>query len=136
LIPNFINKLNQGKKVPVYGDGLNVRDWLYVNDHCQGIYLTLTKGLAGEIYNIGGGTELTNLELTKILIKILQKDEDFIDYVPDRLGHDRRYSVDYAKIRELGFTSSNSFEENLALTVSWYQQEIDTLSPTTDGDFR
>jgi dTDP-glucose 4,6-dehydratase len=128
LIPNFINKLNQGKKVPVYGDGLNVRDWLYVNDHCQGIYLTLTKGLAGEIYNIGGGTELTNLELTRILIKILQKDEDLIDYVPDRLGHDRRYSVNCSKIENLGYASSKYFERNLMTTVSWYKDILDVKS--------
>lgn len=128
LIPNFINKLNQGKKVPVYGDGLNVRDWLYVNDHCQGIYLTLTKGLAGEIYNIGGGTELTNLELTRILIKIFQKDEDFIDYVPDRLGHDRRYSVNCSKIENLGYVPSKYFEINLMTTVSWYQDILDVKS--------
>jgi dTDP-glucose 4,6-dehydratase len=134
LIPNFINKLNQGKKVPVYGDGLNVRDWLYVNDHCQGIYLTLTKGLAGEIYNIGGGTELTNIQLTNKLLKLMGKNESYINYVKDRLGHDRRYSVDYAKIRELGFAPSDSFEENLAMTVSWYQQEIKTSLTTTDGD--
>jgi dTDP-glucose 4,6-dehydratase len=134
LIPNFINKLHQGKKVPVYGDGLNVRDWLYVNDHCQGIYLTLTKGSAGEIYNIGGGTELTNIQLTNKLLKLMGKNESYINYVKDRLGHDRRYSVDYTKIRELGFDPSDSFEENLAMTVSWYQQEIKTSLTTTDGD--
>lgn len=128
LIPNFINKLNQGKKVPVYGDGLNVRDWLYVNDHCQGIYLTLTKGLAGEIYNIGGGTELTNLELTRILIKIFKKDEGSIDYVPDRLGHDRRYSVNCSKIENLGYVPSKYFEKNLMTTVSWYQDIVNAKS--------
>jgi dTDP-glucose 4,6-dehydratase len=122
LIPNFIHKLSHGKKVSVYGDGLNVRDWLFVNDHCQGIYLTLTKGLAGEIYNIGGGTELTNLELTRILIEIFQKDEGFIDYVPDRLGHDRRYSVNCSKIEKLGYVPSEYFERNLVTTVSWYQE--------------
>jgi dTDP-glucose 4,6-dehydratase len=128
LIPNFIHKLSQGKKVPVYGDGLNVRDWLYVNDHCQGIYLALTKGLAGEIYNIGGGTELTNLELTRILIKIFEKDEDFIDYVPDRLGHDRRYSVNSSKIENLGYVPSQHFEGNLMTTVSWYQNILGATS--------
>jgi dTDP-glucose 4,6-dehydratase len=120
LIPNFILKLNEGKNVPVYGDGLNVRDWLFVKDHCQGIYLTLTKGLAGEIYNIGGGTELTNLDLTTIILKIFKKDESFIDFVPDRLGHDRRYSVNCSKIRKLGYISSADFEGNLKRTVDWY----------------
>ena len=120
LIPNFILKLHQGKKVPVYGDGLNIRDWLYVRDHCVGIYLTLTKGIPGEIYNIGGGTELTNLELTKKLLDLFEKDESFIDYVPDRLGHDRRYSVDSSKIQKLGYVASVNFEENLAKTVNSY----------------
>lgn len=128
LIPNFVLKLSQDQKVPVYGDGLNVRDWLYVEDHCMGIYLTLTKGVPGEIYNIGGGTELTNIQLTNKLLKLMGKDEAHINYVEDRLGHDRRYSVDHAKIRDLGFASSDSFEENLAMTVTWYQREINTLS--------
>ena len=120
LIPNFILKLHQGKKLPVYGDGLNIRDWLYVGDHCVGIYLTLTKGIPGEIYNIGGGTELTNLELTKKLLDLFEKDESFIDYVPDRLGHDRRYSVDSSKIQKLGYVASVNFEDNLAKTVNSY----------------
>jgi dTDP-glucose 4,6-dehydratase len=121
LIPNFILKLSQGMKVPVYGDGLNVRDWLYVEDHCKGIYLTLTSGVPGEIYNIGGGTELTNLELTEKLLNLLDRDSSFIDFVPDRLGHDRRYSVNCNKITKLGYTPSEVFEENLRLTLSWYQ---------------
>jgi dTDP-glucose 4,6-dehydratase len=124
LIPNFILKLSQDKKVPIYGDGLNVRDWLYVEDHCIGIYITLTKGVPGEIYNIGGGTELTNLELTKILINSFQKDEKCIDYVPDRLGHDRRYSVDCAKIQSLGYSPSLNFNENLSITIKSYLPEI------------
>ena len=123
LIPNFILRLSQGKKVPVYGDGLNVRDWLYVEDHCFGIYLTLIKGAPGEIYNIGGGTELTNLELTKILINSFQRDESCIDYVPDRLGHDRRYSVDCTKIQKLGYAPSLNFNEDLSITVKSYFPE-------------
>lgn len=121
LIPNFILKLSQGLKVPVYGDGLNVRDWLFVEDHCKGIYLTLTKGVSGEIYNIGGGTELTNLKLTQKLLNLLNRDDSFISYVPDRLGHDRRYSVNSDKIQELGYTPSENFEENLLLTLAWYE---------------
>jgi dTDP-glucose 4,6-dehydratase len=120
LIPNFILKLSQGEKVPVYGDGLNVRDWLYVEDHCIGIYLALIKGVAGEIYNIGGGTELTNLDLTKILINSFQRDESCIDYVPDRLGHDRRYSVDCTKIQKLGYSASLNFNDNLSKTIKSY----------------
>jgi dTDP-glucose 4,6-dehydratase len=124
LIPNFILKLSQGEKVPVYGDGLNIRDWLYVEDHCKGIYLTLIKGLSGEIYNIGGGTELTNLELTSKLLDLSSKDDTFIIYVSDRLGHDRRYSVDYTKIQKLGYNPSHDFEENLRFTLSWYQDQV------------
>lgn len=120
LIPNFIMKLRQGEKVPVYGDGMNIRDWLYVEDHCVGIYLVLTKGLPGEIYNIGGGTELTNLELTKKLLDFFERDHSFIDFVPDRLGHDRRYSVDSAKIQEFGYLASLDFNENLTKTVNSY----------------
>jgi dTDP-glucose 4,6-dehydratase len=120
LIPSFILKLSRDQKVPVYGDGLNVRDWLHVNDHCLGIYLTLTKGAPGEIYNIGGGTELNNLELTRILLNLFDKGESSIEYVSDRLGHDRRYSVDYGKIQKLGYTPSENFHRNLQSTVSWY----------------
>jgi dTDP-glucose 4,6-dehydratase len=126
LIPNFILKLNQGLKVPVYGDGLNVRDWLFVDDHCQGIYLVLTQGIPGEIYNIGGGTELSNLELTNILIYMLEKDGSSIDFVEDRLGHDRRYSVDSSKIAKLGYASSADFEMHLKMTVDWYIKNHDS----------
>ena len=120
LIPNFILKLTQGKKVPVYGDGLNVRDWLFVEDHCKGIYLTLTEGEPGEIYNIGGGTELTNIDLTNMLINMLEMDQSSIDFVEDRLGHDRRYSVDSSKIEMLGYASSDDFENKLRMTIEWY----------------
>jgi dTDP-glucose 4,6-dehydratase len=126
LIPNFILKLTQGLKVPVYGDGLNVRDWLYVEDHCKGIYLTLTKGVPGEIYNIGGGTELTNLELTNKLLGMMKMNKSSIDFVEDRLGHDRRYSVDSSKIETLGYTSSDNFEFNLKLTIDWYLKNLDS----------
>ena len=125
LIPNFILKLSQGKKVPVYGDGLNIRDWLFVRDHCAGIYLVLTKGLPGEIYNIGGGAELTNLELTMKLLSLLRIDENRIEYVSDRLGHDRRYSVNVGKIETLGYKSSQNFQYNLQLTLDWYIKEYD-----------
>ena len=120
LIPNFILKLHQGKKVPVYGDGMNIRDWLYVADHCEGIYLTLVKGLPGEVYNIGGGTELTNLELTHKLLEIFGKSVSSIEYVPDRLGHDRRYSINSKKLELLGYFPKNSFDRSLKTTVDWY----------------
>jgi len=120
LIPNFILRLAQNLKVPVYGDGLNIRDWLHVDDHCKGIYLVLTKGKAGEIYNIGGGTELTNLELTMRIITILGKSAESIQYVGDRLGHDQRYSVDYRKISELGYAPSKDINSSLNATINWY----------------
>lgn len=120
LIPNFILKLSKGEKVTVYGDGLNVRDWLYVDDHCKGIYIALAEGLPGEIYNIGGGVELTNLDLTRMILRKMGKDDSFISYVPDRLGHDRRYSVTHNKIESLGYSVSTEFEDALEKTLNWY----------------
>lgn len=120
LIPNFVMKLKQNLKVPVYGDGMNIRDWLYVADHCEGIYITLVKGLPGEVYNIGGGTELTNLELTHKLLEIFGKSVSSIEYVSDRLGHDRRYSINSKKLELLGYSPKNSFDKSLKTTVDWY----------------
>ena len=119
LIPNFISKLKKDLQVPLYGDGLNVRDWLYVDDHCRGVYLVLTKGKPGEIYNIGGGSEYTNLALTHKLLELLGKDETYICSVTDRLGHDRRYSVNIDKISELGYIVNDDFEKNLKKTIDW-----------------
>ena len=121
VIPLFVTNLIDNKKVPVYGSGLNVRDWLHVDDHCYGIYLALTKGKAGEIYNIGGGTELTNIELTRKVLDLLGKDDSSIEYVEDRKGHDLRYSVDISKItRELGYKPQIKWENGLRDTVAWY----------------
>ena len=120
LIPNIITKLNRGEKVSLYGDGMNVRDWLYVTDHCKGIYLALINGGPGEIYNIGGGTELTNLDLTRKLLKLMNKSEDSIIFVEDRLGHDMRYSVNYKKIQKLGYSPSSDFDHHLSQTVRHY----------------
>jgi dTDP-glucose 4,6-dehydratase len=122
MIPLFITNLIDDKKVPLYGDGLNVRDWLHVEDHCQGIFLVAKNGRSGEIYNIGGGTELTNLELTEQILNLFNKTRNDIEIVPDRLGHDRRYSVDWAKInRELGYTPKHSIQDSLPSLVDWYQ---------------
>ena len=122
VIPLFVTNLFDGKKVPLYGDGENVRDWLHVDDHARGILAVLEGGRAGEIYNIGGGTELTNRELTKKLLELCGADETSIEPVEDRLGHDRRYSVDWSKIqRELGYEPRVDFEEGLAATVAWYR---------------
>jgi len=122
LIPLFITNLLEGKKVPVYGSGLNVRDWLHVDDHCRGIHLALTQGKPGEIYNIGGGRELNNLEITDLILAAMDADKSSIEFVEDRKGHDLRYSVDWSKIkRELGYEPKVSFEEGLAQTVDWYK---------------
>ena len=121
VIPLFVTNLIDNLKVPVYGSGLNVRDWLHVDDHCFGIYLALTKGTAGEVYNIGGGTELTNIELTKKILSLMGRDDSSIDYVEDRKGHDLRYSVDISKItRELGYKPRINWETGLRETIEWY----------------
>ena len=123
IIPLFVTNLIDGRKVPVYGDGLNVRDWLHVDDHCRGIFLTLTKGKAGEIYNIGGGKALTNLELTKRILGAMSADDSQIEYVEDRRGHDLRYSVDIGKVtKELGYIPQVAFDEGLAKTITWYRE--------------
>lgn len=121
LIPFFISQLLKGEKVPVYGDGLNVRDWLYVYDHCEAIDTVLHKGKIGEIYNIGGHNEKTNLEITHLILEAMGKDESSIKYVEDRLGHDRRYAISNDKIStELGWSPSITFEEGIKLTIEWY----------------
>lgn len=121
LIPFFISKLLKGEKVPVYGDGQNVRDWLYVYDHCSAIDTVLHKGKVGEVYNIGGHNEKTNLEITHLILDALNKDESSIEYVEDRLGHDRRYAISNEKIKsELGWEPSVMFEEGILLTIDWY----------------
>ncbi len=128
LIPFFISKLLKNEKVPVYGDGLNVRDWLYVYDHCSAIDTVLHKGKIGEVYNIGGHNEKTNLEITKIILNAMGKDEDSIEYVQDRLGHDRRYAIDNHKIQtELGWEPSLTFEEGIKLTIEWYLNNQDWI---------
>lgn len=130
LIPFFISNLLAGKQVPVYGDGLNVRDWLHVEDHCQAIDLVLRKGLPGEVYNIGGNNERTNMEITKLLIEKLGKDESSIKYVQDRPGHDKRYAIDAAKIRrDLGWNPKYNFETGIAQTIAWYLDNRDWWEP-------
>ncbi|MDS0135131.1 MULTISPECIES: dTDP-glucose 4,6-dehydratase [unclassified Amycolatopsis] len=122
VIPLFVTNLLDGRKVPLYGDGLNVRDWLHVDDHCHGIQLVADGGRPGEIYNIGGGTELTNRSLTEKLLEAVGAGWDSVEPVEDRKGHDRRYSVDITKIsEELGYAPRVSFEDGLAGTVAWYR---------------
>jgi dTDP-glucose 4,6-dehydratase len=122
VIPLFVTNLLDGHPVPLYGDGANIRDWLHVDDHCRGIAAVVTKGGAGEIYNIGGGTELTNKELTELLLQATDRDWSFVTPVADRKGHDRRYSVDIAKISaELGYQPEVRFSDGLANVVQWYR---------------
>jgi dTDP-glucose 4,6-dehydratase len=122
LIPLFITNLIEGKKVPVYGSGKNVRDWLHVDDHCRGIYLVLMNGKSGEIYNIGGGSELTNNKITSLILQAMGADESYIEHVEDRKGHDLRYSVDWTKInRELGYEPQIKFDAGLKDTIQWYR---------------
>ncbi|MCI1274414.1 MAG: dTDP-glucose 4,6-dehydratase [Clostridiaceae bacterium] len=128
LIPFFISKLLKGEKVPVYGDGLNVRDWLYVYDHCSAIDTVLHKGKVGEIYNIGGHNEKTNMEITHLILDAMGKGEDSIEYVADRLGHDKRYAISNDKITsELGWEPSITFEEGIKLTIDWYLHNQDWM---------
>jgi len=120
LIPFFIFRAMRGETLPVYGSGLNVRDWLYVSDNCSAIDQVLHKGRPGEIYNIGGGNELTNLEITRKILRRLNKPEVLIEHVRDRLGHDFRYSIDSKKIRNLGWRPERNFDDALEKTVDWY----------------
>lgn len=123
VIPLFVTNLIDGIKVPIYGNGSNVRDWLHVDDHCRGIYAVLMRGRAGEVYNIGGGTELTNMELTQKILVLMGKDKTSVEYVMDRLGHDLRYSVDITKItKELGYQPQVDWDEGLARTIEWYRE--------------
>jgi dTDP-glucose 4,6-dehydratase len=129
VVPLFVSNLLDGGTVPLYGDGLNVRDWLHVDDHCRGIQLALDKGGAGEVYNIGGGLELTNRQLTERLLEAVGADWSRVTPVEDRKGHDRRYSVDDSKLRALGYAPRTSFEEGLAQTVAWYRDNRQWWEP-------
>ena len=123
LIPLFITNLLEGRKVPVYGTGKNVRDWLHVDDHCRGIYQVLMNGRSGEVYNIGGGRELTNNEITRLILDAMGADDSSVQYVEDRKGHDFRYSVDWTKInRELGYEPQVKFEDGIMETIQWYRK--------------
>ncbi len=128
LIPFFISKLLNGEKVPVYGDGMNVRDWLYVYDHCEAIDRVLHSGKIGDVYNIGGHNEKTNLEITKLILDAMGKDEDSIEFVEDRLGHDKRYAISNNKISsQLDWQPSVTFEEGIKLTIDWYLNNQDWI---------
>jgi dTDP-glucose 4,6-dehydratase len=121
VIPLFVTNLLDGKKVPLYGDGLNVRDWIHVLDNCAGVDTVLRKGAIGEIYNIGGGNETTNRELTSMVLSNMGVGEEMVEYVQDRLGHDRRYSIDCSKANALGWKPSRDLDVAIAETVEWYR---------------
>jgi dTDP-glucose 4,6-dehydratase len=132
MIPLFITNLADGRTVPLYGDGLNERDWLYVEDHCAAIHLLVERGEPGEIYNIGAGAQLTNLELTRRLLALLGRDETSVEHVTDRPGHDRRYAVDSSKIRAMGWAPRHTIDERLEDTVRWYSDRADWWRPVKE----
>ena len=120
LIPLFTTNAIENKKLPLYGDGLNKRDWLYVLDNCEAIYFLVNNGVTGEVYNVGSGNEKTNLEITKMILKELKKPDSLIEFVKDRLSHDRGYSLDFSRIRKLGWKPKCKFEDVLKETIRWY----------------
>jgi len=137
LIPFFITKLMAGEKVPVYGKGDNIRDWLHVKDHCVAIDKIIREGKIGETYCIGGNAEKTNLEITHKILELMGFDEKQIEYVDDRKGHDQRYAVDFSKIKkELGWEHQISFEEGMQETVKWYRENIDWLENIKNGNYK
>jgi dTDP-glucose 4,6-dehydratase len=137
LIPLMISNALNGKNLPVYGDGQNVRDWLYAGDHCRALAVVLDQGRPGQVYNIGGGQEMKNLDLVKLLLELLGKSEDLITFVPDRPGHDRRYAIDAAKITdELDWCPAHSFAEGLQYTVQWYLDHRDWWEKILSGAYR
>lgn len=123
LIPLTISRVLNDQKIPIYGDGKNIRDWLHVFDHCAAIDLVLHKGENGEVYNIGGHNERTNIEVVRTIINILGKSEDLIEFVPDRLGHDKRYAIDPTKITALGWQPTFTFQTGIAQTIQWYKKK-------------
>ncbi len=136
LIPLMINNASQDKPLPVYGEGLNVRDWLYVKDHCYGILAVLEKGRVGEVYNLGGHNEKANIEIVKIILKELGKPESLITYVTDRKGHDQRYAIDPSKaMAELGWAPTTMFKDGIKLTIQWYKEHMDWMKECTSGDY-
>jgi dTDP-glucose 4,6-dehydratase len=137
LIPLFISRLMQNEKVPVYGDGLQVRDWLHVRDHCVALWRILQDGRVGEVYNIGGRTEKTNLDLTNTLLRLLGKSATLIQHVQDRPGHDRRYAIDCTKLEtELGWKPQITFEQGIAETIDWYKSNSRWIASVRSGEYQ
>ncbi len=137
LIPLMISNALENKKLPLYGDGKNVRDWLHVHDHCAAIDLVLHEGKTGEVYNIGGNNERQNIEIVKLILNELDRDESLIEFVTDRLGHDRRYAIDSSKIQnELGWKPSYTFEKGIRETIGWYLDNQDWISQVKSGQYQ
>jgi len=136
LIPLFVTNAFEGLELPVYGDGMQVRDWIFVDDHCAGIWTAMRDGVAGEVYNVGGGHELPNIAITRRVIELTGCDPALVRHVTDRPGHDRRYSLDTTKLRGLGWTPARSFDEALGETVGWYRDRRDWWEPIKSGEYR
>ena len=136
IIPLFVTNAIDGEPLPLYGDGLQTRDWLHVEDHCAGIELVLERGEPGEVYNIGAGNEMTNLELTRRILEALDKPMSLVRSVPDRPGHDRRYSIDASKLRQMGWAPRAGVEEELRATVHWYLDHPEWWRPLKTGEYR
>jgi len=135
LIPLFVTNALEEKKLPIYGDGKNIRDWLYVDDHCDAIQYIINNGKVGEIYNIGGGNELTNIVITDLILKETDKPDSLKKYVQDRLGHDRRYSLDCKKLENIGWTPKYDFSKAMKYTVEWYKQNDKWWKPLKSGEY-
>lgn len=137
IIPLFISNLMEGKKVPVYGDGQQVRDWIHVSDHARGIDMIIKHGKIGETYCLGGDAEMANLDLTKTLLRLMDKDESYIEYVTDRPGHDRRYAIDFSKAKsELGWEPQVKFEDGLREMIDWYQENQEWVQRCKSGEYK
>jgi dTDP-glucose 4,6-dehydratase len=136
LIPLFVTNALDGRELPVYGDGMQVRDWISVEDHCEGIWTAMERGEPGGIYNVGGGNEAPNLEITRRVLELTGRDESLIRHVADRPGHDRRYALDTARLRALGWAPRRAFGDALAATVEWYRANRDWWEPIKRGDYR
>jgi dTDP-glucose 4,6-dehydratase len=137
VIPLFVTHLMEGKKVPLYGDGLNIRDWLHVEDHCDAIWTVLTRGTPGEVYNVGGNNEITNRKITETILREMGKNwDESVQYVKDRPGHDRRYAIDAGKIkRELGWEPKHRFEQSIKSTIQWYKDHQDWWRAIKSGEY-
>ena len=135
LVPLFVTNALDGEPLPVYGDGRQIRDWLHVEDHCAGVEFVLREGSAGEVYNVGGGNERENLEITQRILELTGADPTLVRHVTDRPGHDRRYSLDSSKLRALGWAPQHAFEEGLAETVEWYRDNRSWWEPIKSGEY-